>query len=97
MSRKRTLHSPPFKARVALAALREAQTMSELASKFGVHGSQIQAWKRRVVDGVESLFNSPARGSKTANDEPEITELYEQIGRLKMELEWLKKKAAQFD
>jgi len=87
-------HSAGFRAKVALAAVKEVRTISELASQFGVHPTQIHKWKRRVLDGAEELFTRP--GEDRPGDETEVTELYEQIGRLKMELEWLKKKVAQF-
>jgi transposase len=66
-----------------------------LAKRFTIHPSQIQEWKRRLLDGAKELFQS-AQEKKAHADEPDVAELYEQIGRLKMELEWLKKKAAQF-
>jgi putative transposase len=94
MSRKRNQHSAAFKAKVALAALKDVRTVGELAGQFGVHPSQIHQWKRRLLDQAESVFAGP--GEKRREVEVEATELYEQIGRLKMELEWLKKKAAQF-
>ena len=93
MPRKRK-HGAGFIAKVALAAVKEMHTVSELASQFGVHPTQIHKWKRRLVDGAEELFTRP--GEERRRDEGDIAELYEQIGRLKMELEWLKKKAAQF-
>jgi transposase len=93
MPRKRK-HSADFIAKVAVAAVKEVHTMSELASQFGVHPTQIHKWKRRLLDGAAELFSRP--GENRQRDEAELTELYEQIGRLKMELEWLKKKAAQF-
>lgn len=93
MSRKRNQHSAVFKAKVALAAHKEVRTVGELAGQFGVHPSQIHQWKRRLVEQAESLFVGP--GEKRREVEAETTELYEQIGRLKMELEWLKKKVAQ--
>jgi putative transposase len=93
MPRKRK-HKADFIAKVALAAVKEVHTMSELASQFGVHPAQIHKWKRRLVDGAEELFAKP--GESRQRDESEVSELYEQIGRLKMELEWLKKKAAGF-
>jgi len=68
--------------------------MSELAAQFGVHPTRIHKWKRRLLDGAEELFAKP--GEARQRDESEVAELYEQIGRLKMELEWLKKKAACF-
>jgi transposase len=94
MPRKRSVHSSGLKAKVALAAVKEVHTVSELASQFGVHPTQIHKWKRRLLDGAEGLFTGP--GEDRQRDNTEVAELYEQIGRLKMELEWLKKKAAQF-
>jgi transposase len=97
MSRKRAQHSAAFKAKVALAALKETRTVSELAGQFGVHPTQVHKWKRQMLQGAETLFVGPGLGVKQQDDEAELGQLYEQIGRLKMELEWLKKKAAQFD
>jgi len=94
MSRKRKQHSAAEKARVALAAVKEMQTVNELASQFGVHASQVHQWKRRLLEGAEDLFSGPAEERR--RDDGEVKELYEQIGRLKMELEWLKKKVAHF-
>jgi transposase len=95
MSRKRAQHSAAFKAKVALAALKETRTVSELAGQFSVHPTQVHKWKRQLLEGAENLFVGP--GVKQHDDEAEAGQLYEQIGRLKMELDWLKKKAAQFD
>jgi transposase len=92
---RKSKHSAGFRAKVALAAVKEMHTMSELASQFDVHPTQIHKWKRRLVEGAEELFTRP--GEDRQGDNAEVTELYEQIGRLKMELEWLKKKAAQFE
>jgi transposase len=93
MARKRTRHPAGFKAQVALAAIKEDRTINELASKFEVHPTLIHSWKKQLAAGAESLF---ASGAKTVASDTEAVqaELYEQIGRLKMELEWLKKKAA---
>jgi transposase-like protein len=93
MSGKRRRFSGVFKAKVALAAVRGDKTTAELASKFGVHGNQVSAWKKQLLEGVPGLFTD--RRSGEANGAAE-EELYEQIGRLKMEVEWLKKKSAQF-
>jgi putative transposase len=95
MARKRTNHTAAFKAQVALAALKGDRTISELASQFGVHPTLIHSWKKRLLAGSEEVF---ANGSKTSVADAEVlhTQLYEQIGRLKMELEWVKKKAATF-
>jgi putative transposase len=94
MSRNRRSFSGAFRAKVALAAVRGDRTTAELASKFGVHGNQVSAWKKRLLEGAPGLFTD--RRTRDANGAAE-EELYEQIGRLKMEVEWLKKKAAQLD
>lgn len=91
---QRKERSPQFKANVALEALKGLETTATLAAHFGVHPSQIGHWKRQLLDGAPELFARGHQGSQHDNHEPE---LYEQIGRLKMELEWLKKKAALFD
>lgn len=95
MARKRTKHVAGFKAQVALTALKEDRTVNELARKFDVHPTLIHGWKKQLVAGAESVF---AAGGKVAAADSEglQAELYEQIGRLKMELEWLKKKVAVF-
>lgn len=96
MARKRRVLGGKFKAKVALAAVRGDRTLSELASRFGVHGNQVSAWKRALLERAEDLFADGRKRSKEDNDANE-EELYAQIGRLKMELEWLKKKASEFD
>jgi transposase len=95
MARKRKSHSAALKAQVALAALRGDRTVNELASRFGVHATLIHGWKKQLLSGAETVF---INGSKGPGHEAEAlqVELYEQIGRLKMELEWVKKKAAAF-
>jgi transposase-like protein len=95
MARKRTRYQAGFKAQVALAAVKEDRTVSELASKFDVHATLIHGWKKQLIAGAEGIF---ADGTKPAGTDTEAiqAELYQQIGRLKMELEWLKKKAAAF-
>jgi transposase-like protein len=84
-----------FKARVALEAAKQTRTLAELSGRFQVHSVQISQWKKQLLDGIESLF----RDGRRDHDETQAiqAELYEQIGRLKMELEWLKKKVARFD
>ena len=95
MAAKRKVHTPAFKAQVALAAHRGDRTVNELAGHYGVHPTLIHAWKKQLVTGAEAVFGSPARAA-AADAEARQAELFEQIGRLKMELEWVKKKAAVF-
>lgn len=90
MGRKRRRHGKAFKAKVALAAMRGDKTQAELASQFGVHAMQISTWKRQALDGLVELFGD-GRSSKKKN-EADVAQLFEQIGRLTMELEWLQKK-----
>jgi putative transposase len=84
-----------FKAKVALAAVRGDKTVSQLAGQYGIHGNQVSSWKRKLLEEAAALFEDGRKNSR--KDEADEDELYEQIGRLKMELEWLKKKAASFD
>lgn len=88
----RTKRSPEFKAKVALAAIRGEQTLNELASHYGVHPNQITAWKREAQEQLVSIFDSKKAKSSKA-DEKLKEELYRQIGQLKVELDWLKKKS----
>jgi len=86
-------HAAAFKARVALEAAKQTRTLAELARAFQVHPVQISQWKKQLLDGMESLFGD---GRRRERDQGLViqAELYEQIGRLNMEVEWLKKKAA---
>jgi transposase-like protein len=95
MARKRKSHTTGFKAQVALAAVKGDKTVSELASLHGVHPTMIHAWKKQLVENAEEVFQN---GTKTSSVEHEALQgqLYEQIGRLQTELDWLKKKAARF-
>jgi putative transposase len=95
MAGKRNRHTAAFKAQVALAALKGDRTVNELAGHFGVHPTMIHAWKKQLLQGAEGVF---ASGTRADNGDAEArqAELYEQIGRLQMELAWVKKKAAAF-
>jgi len=94
MARQRRRFDKKFKAKVALEAVRSVRTISELAKQFKVHANQVTLWKKQLLEGADQAFESsgPKAGK---SDEPEAAELYEQIGRLKVELEWLKKKVAE--
>src|SRR4051812_4393530 len=91
MAAKRKVHTAGFKAQVALAALKGDRTVNELAGHYGVHPTLIHGWKKQLLTGAEGIFGSPAQAA-SADAEARQTELFEQIGRLKMELEWVKKK-----
>ena len=82
-----------IKAKAALAAIREQQTMAQISGSFGVHASQISRWKKQVLDALPSIFAGTDGASEgMGSDEKLVSGLYEEIGRLKMELDWLKKK-----
>jgi putative transposase len=93
MPRRKITREAPFKARVALEAVKERETVSDLAKRFQVHTSQVHDWKRRLTEQAAVVFE---RDNAKPVEAVNATELYEQIGRLKVELEFLKKKAAQF-
>jgi len=95
MPKRRRRHSPELKAKIALEAIKGLKTSSELAAEYTVHPVQISQWKRKLLDHVPEVFE-PGRGVREQKEAGQREDsLYEQIGRLKMELEWLKKKAAQ--
>ncbi len=92
MTTKRKQFTPQFKFKIALEATSNQKTQGQIASEFGVHPTQISQWKKELLHNGKTLFTK--RSNKQAQQsEQRETELYEQIGRLKMELEWLKKKA----
>ena len=95
MSKKRRQHSAQYKFQVALEAAKGNKTLSELSSETGIHPNQISSWKRQLLSDGAELFQRNGAGKEDGQAEQEA-ELYEQIGRLKMELEWLKKKVAPF-
>jgi len=94
MTGKRRQFTVEFKARVVRAALREDKTLAELASQFDVHPNQITEWKRQVLDALPEVFGRRKAADAKASEEREAR-LYEQVGKLQVELEWLKKKARQ--
>jgi putative transposase len=91
MAQKRKTHSEEFKARVAIDAIKGVRTLSELSSAHGVHPTVIAQWKRHLLEGASEVFRrGPAGGIRS--EEVLTAPLYQEIGRLKMEVEWFKKK-----
>jgi putative transposase len=95
VTKKRRQFSSQFKFNVALEAIRELKTINEIASGYDVHPSQVKTWKKQLLTEGPTVFDRNTAQLLRVQEAQE-TELYEQIGRLKMELEWLKKKSAQF-
>ncbi len=91
MSKKRRQLTESFKAKVALEAVKEVKTLSELASEYQVHPNQVSEWKKQLVRQAPDLFSR--KSARTPRTEEELTApLYEEIGRLKMDIRWLEKK-----
>ena len=91
-TKKRNTHLPEFKAKVGLEAVRGAKTVNEIAQDFGVHPVQVGQWKREIQSNAKTLFDGK-RGPKPVLPQDAPDRLYGEIGRLKMELDWLKKKS----
>jgi len=92
MTRKRRSFTADFKARVALEAIKNQHTLQEIASRFEVHPNQVVHWKRQALEALPGVF-SKGRVLEQKADEELRDQLYQQIGRLQVELEWLKKKS----
>ena len=88
-------HPASFRTKVALEAAKQTRTIAELAKTFQVHPVQISQWKKQLLDGAESLFRDGRRRDRDDHEAVQA-ELYERIGRLNMEVEWLKKSVARF-
>ena len=93
VSRKRRQHDAQFKLRVALEAARGLKTISQIAGEYNLHPNLVSSWKKQLLEEGTSVFSSTTARQQHDQEAREAA-LYEQIGRLKMELEWLKKKAA---
>ena len=90
MGDKRKRYTPAFKAKVALAALRNEETTAELVQRFGVHPTMISSWKRALIDGATDIFDKGHKSRKQT--EGQIDELYRHIGQLKVERDFLARK-----
>ena len=88
--KKRKIFSGEFKAKIALEAIRSLKTVNEIAQNFGVHPTQVGLWKKELQEQAASLFEVK-RGAKPVDPSATPERLYSEIGRLKMELDWLKK------
>ena len=94
MGRIRKRFDGAFKARVALAAIKGEQTTSEIAASYSVHSNQVTQWKRQVLDALPDIFSEGKKNQEQDREDVE-NELYRQIGQLKVEVDWLKKKSEQ--
>ena len=89
MSKRRT-HSPEFKARVVMEAISGRKTIQEIAADHAIHPIQVSQWKRQLLDGASELFTRGKKSKDTGDSLAKEAELFQQIGRLQMELEWQK-------
>jgi putative transposase len=97
MAKRRKIIGAKEKAKVALAAVKDQKTARELSTQFKVHVTQVGAWKKKLIEAAPEIFERDYKGSREQEFQQRESELFEEIGRLKMELEWVKKKAATFD
>ena len=93
MKQQRKTFSAEFKTKVALEALKERKTISEIASEYQVHASQVTAWKAQLIENMPNVFSDGRRSNKEKEDKEAM--LFQQIGQLQVELDWLKKKSRQ--
>ena len=91
MSQKRKIFSKEFKAKVALEAAKGYKTINELAREYSVHPNVVSNWKKQLLKNLSDIFDKK-RGRKTEEEKTRTDQLYQQIGKLQVELEWLKKK-----
>ena len=92
MGKIRKNHDAAFKARVALEAVKGEKTLAELSSEYSIHANQIGQWRKQLLEELPNLFSDRKRKAEREREEVE-SELYKQIGQLKVELDWLKKKS----
>jgi transposase len=92
MSKRKVQHSASFKAKVALASLKETRSASQIAAQFQIHPNLVYKWRKQLLDSAADLFDAPAAARDPDAARAEMALLYEQIGRLNVELDWLKKK-----
>lgn len=95
MTQKRKQYTMQFKFKVALDAARGVKTVNQIASEYGLHPNQVSSWKKQLLTEGPALFKR-GNGRQEREETAKEAALFEQIGRLKMELEWLKKKAAPY-
>ena len=88
MSKERRKHSPAYKAKVALEAVKGEETVAQLAARYEVHPGQIQAWKKALVEGASGVFGN-GKDQKTRSDAALVARLYQEIGQLKVERDFL--------
>jgi transposase len=94
MANIRKKHSAEFKAKVAMAAIREDGTVAELSSKYGVHASQVHAWKKSVQESVSALFDGDKKAARAeASDKSKLSELHAKIGELTMERDFFRERS----
>ena len=95
-TRDRKNYGSEFKARVAMEAVAGRQTINEIAKRHEVHPVQVSKWKKQFLEAAPLVFDSTKRGERAGPTEELTNQLYQQIGQLKVELDWLKKKSARF-
>jgi len=96
MTKQRKTYTTEFKVKIAIEAIKGQRTVNEIASHYGVHPNQVMQWKKQAVESLPEVF-STKRERSAADDEAIKAQLYQQIGQLKVELDWLKKKAGLLD
>ena len=96
MNKNNRNHDSAFKARIALEAIKKEKTLAQLGSEYGVHPNQIGQWRKHLLEELPSLFSDKRKKSDKEGEELK-DELYKQIGQLKVEVDWLKKKSLLLD